>query len=70
MINHGEVARVEFASTVKGKATPSGKGELKFQIEKREGDKIEGSYTLSHPADTGKFKLQKGPDHVEQCAIM
>ena len=55
---------------VQGKTAPSGKGELTFKIEKQQGDTIEGTYTLSNPFDKGGFKLQKGPDHVEQCAIM
>ena len=57
-------------SSVKGNITPSGTGVLTFTIVKRAGNKIEGTYMLSNPLDTGKFKLEKGPNHVEQCAVM
>lgn len=49
---------------------PSGKGDMSFQIKKRAGDTIEGEYRLSYPEDHGTFKLKKGPNNIEQCAVM
>lgn len=66
MSGDGATADQEYVSpptTVQGKKAPHGPGKLAFKIEKREGDKISGSYTLSHPKDIGKFELQKGMNH-------
>lgn len=63
MEGDGATANQEYVSpptTVQGQKAPHGPGKLAFKIEKREGDKITGSYTLTHPKDAGKFELQKG----------
>lgn len=55
---------------VQHKAVPHGKGQLTFMVEQREGDKITGTYKLSNPRDHGRFELQKGMTHGEQCVVM
>lgn len=69
----GQSATSEFETkpaTVQGHEAPHGKGILEFKVEKREGEKISGSYKLSHPVDVGQFELQKGMTHGEQCLVM
>lgn len=69
----GQSAISEFETkpaTVQGHEAPHGKGILEFKVEKREGDKISGSYKLSHPVDVGQFELEKGMTHGEQCLVM
>lgn len=69
--NQAETQDFETKPTkVQGIDAPHGKGTLEFQVEKREGDKITGTYKLSHPRDRGRFELQKGMTHGESCMIM
>jgi len=55
---------------VQGHDAPHGKGILTFQVEQRQGTKMSGQYTLTHPADQGRFELDQGMAHGENCVLM
>lgn len=55
---------------VQGHDAPHGKGVLTFQVEQRQGQKLRGKYTLTHPKDEGHFELDPGMTHGENCVLM